>query len=258
MYDINLKSIKGIRFIWYIFIILAVIFIVVAVSMAVFNYMIVKNFTTEATSYKYEFESHYDSDENLLYTPVYYYSVGGKEYTCKSSISSSSKRGEERKIIHYYTDEPDKCIDGVESMMFIYIPFTIISIIFIVIGIIGLKANNKKVKIAMELNQTGKLVKRIPCRLENSNVSVNGNPCPWIVIDYVLPDGTTVKLHGSPIIKNKFQNDGFADLVIDEANPTNYFVDFSINRLEGNRKEDYYTLPGGETQEDQFVSAFDI
>ena len=31
------------------------------------------------------------------------------------------------------------------------------------------------------------------------------------------------------------------DLVIDEANPNNYFIDFEINRLSGNLPTDYYT-----------------
>ena len=33
------------------------------------------------------------------------------------------------------------------------------------------------------------------------------------------------------------------DLVIDESNPSNYFIDFEINRLSGNQSTDYYNQP---------------
>ena len=42
---------------------------------------------------------------------------------------------------------------------------------------------------------------------------------------------------------------GLVDLVIDENNPTNYFIDFDINRLGGNLPSDYYVEPKKEVEE---------
>ena len=35
-------------------------------------------------------------------------------------------------------------------------------------------------------------------------------------------------------------------MVIDEADPDNYFIDFEINRLSGNQPSDYYNDPNGQ------------
>ncbi len=61
------------------------------------------------------------------------------------------------------------------------------------------------------------------------------------VINYSLPDGKVLELEGDLRYDNKLSGDDeFVDLVIDESNPQNYFIDFEINRLTGNLQGDYY------------------
>lgn len=53
-----------------------------------------------------------------------------------------------------------------------------------------------------------------------------------------------VKLKGDPRHDRKLiDTDGMVDLVIYESNPSNYFIDFEINRLSGNQSTDYYNQP---------------
>ena len=40
--------------------------------------------------------------------------------------------------------------------------------------------------------------------------------------------------------RKTFDSDGMVDLLIDENNPENYFIDFEINRINGNLPQDYY------------------
>lgn len=40
--------------------------------------------------------------------------------------------------------------------------------------------------------------------------------------------------------RKTFDSDGRVDLLIDENNPENYFIDFEINRINGNLPQDYY------------------
>ena len=42
--------------------------------------------------------------------------------------------------------------------------------------------------------------------------------------------------------------DGMVDLIIDENDPNNYFIDFEINRLTGNLPTDYYKPTTNEQQ----------
>ena len=66
--------------------------------------------------------------------------------------------------------------------------------------------------------------------------------CP--VVKYTLPSGETIELKGDPRHDRKLSDDdGMVDLVIDESNPENYFIDFEINRISGNLPSDYFQQP---------------
>ena len=70
---------------------------------------------------------------------------------------------------------------------------------------------------------------------------VNNVPIKRPVIDYTLPSGTVIQLYGDPRHDRKTADaDGLVDLIIDESNYENYFIDFEINRLSGNLETDYY------------------
>ena len=128
-----------------------------------------------------------------------------------------------------------------KSNNYIILAFMIIPIAFILAAVININKVNKRIKIIMELNQTGKLIKNLPYRLENSDMVVNGVAIQRPVIDYTLPSGTTITLYGDARNDKKyFDADGMVDLLIDENNPNNYFIDFEINRLNGNLPQDYY------------------
>ena len=100
---------------------------------------------------------------------------------------------------------------------------------------------NKRVRIINELNQKGKLIKNLKYHLENSDITINNVKIQRPVVDYKLPSGSIITLYGDPRYdKKSFDSDGLVDLVIDESNPDNYFIDFEINRISGNLPSDYY------------------
>jgi hypothetical protein len=70
---------------------------------------------------------------------------------------------------------------------------------------------------------------------------VNDRVIQKLMVDYKLPNGSIITLQGDPRFDNKVSDsDGLVDIVIDENNTDNYFIDFEINRLNGNRPEDYF------------------
>jgi len=109
------------------------------------------------------------------------------------------------------------------------------------IYLINIKNINKKIKIINELNKKGKLVKNLPYRLENTGMTLNNRRIKRLVVDYKLSTGTVITLYGDARHDRKhYDEDGMVDLLIDESNPENFYIDFEINRLTGNLSQDYY------------------
>ena len=50
-----------------------------------------------------------DSDGNTTYYPIYYFSVDGKEYECKTSGGSSSSPNEDNNMVYYDSKNPNNC-----------------------------------------------------------------------------------------------------------------------------------------------------
>ena len=58
---------------------------------------------------------------------------------------------------------------------------------------------------------------------------------------YTLPTGITLTLESEPRDDTlTLPKEGYADLLIDENNPDRYFIDTNINRIGGNKEEDFY------------------
>lgn len=249
MYDINIKNVKkGKKFNW-IFIGAGLVFL--AIMLAIFFSSIVNrnSLDAETQSIHTDPNRHEDSDGDMVYSPIFTYEVDGQQYTCASGVSSSIGPGEEPRTIHYDSKNPSKCMsDYSENINWLLLIFAALPAIFIAIGASMNHKIAKRVKQIEALNQTGKLVKNLPYRLESSNIEVNGHPIMKIVVDYHMPNGQSVTLEGDPRYDRKESDeDGKVDLVIDESDPKNYYLDFEINRLSGNRSDDYYVDPNEPT-----------
>ena len=162
-------------------------------------------------------------------------------YTCKSNTSTNIYPDEDKVTVYYDSKNPSKCMTE-ESLSFnrIFLLFLILPIIFITIGLVGILKINKRIKKINDLNQYGKLIKNLPYHMENTNMTVNGVPVQRPVVEYTLSTGSVITLYGDPRNdKKSFDEDGMVDLIIDENDPNNYYIDFEINRLTGNTPSDY-------------------
>ena len=179
--------------------------------------------------------------------PTYYYDVDGREYRCHSYDDSWGEPSL-NDTVYYDIFNPDNCnviferekkSSKISSFVFVLM-FMLIPLSFMLIGGINIWKLLKKLSDVKYLNKHGKLVKKLPYCLENSNVTVNDVKIKQPVICYILPDGNIVVLHGGPRFDRKLRDeDGCVDLVIDENNPTKYFIDFEINRKGGNLPQDF-------------------
>lgn len=242
MYDIKLDNVKKGKKFFFIFFISGVAIAVIMIGILIGSTMNLNSLDATTMSTSVEINQHIDSDGNTMYSPVYHYNVNGEEYSCSSNSSSSIRPSESNALVYYDSKKPSKCMTSYsKSSNKMLLIFLILPVIFIALGVVNINKVNKRIKIIKELNTKGKLVKNLPYRLENSNLKVNGVPIQLPVVDYILPSGVTITLRGDPRHDNKLADvDGMVDLVIDENNPKNYFIDFEINRLTGNLQSDYY------------------
>ena len=245
MYDINIKNVKKGRAFNWIFIGFGLLFLVIMFIIFFGSILNRNTLDSETTSTDVNPNRHQDSDGDYVYSPIFTYEVDGQTYTCTSGVSSSTGPGEAPHVIHYDSKNPSNCMsDYAEKIDWFILLFALIPTVFIVIGACMNHSISKRIKQIEALNQTGKLVKNLPFHLEESNISVNDRPLMKIVVNYRLSNGETVTLSGDPRYDRKESDeDGKVDLVIDENNPKNYFLDFDINRISGNRSDDYYTGP---------------
>lgn len=242
MYDISIKNVKKGRNFYLIFLLLGLLFLLIICSILTLNFIKLKSLDSNTLSNRVEVNSHYDDEGAILYSPIYYYSVDGRNYVCNSSSSSSINPGTTNKKVYYDSKNPSNCMtEYSKSNSLIFLVFMILPLVFILIGVINIKKVNKRIKIINELNQKGKLIKNLPYRLEDTGMTVNNVRIKRPVVDYTLPSGSSITLYGDPRHDRKIADlDGMVDLVIDESNPNNYFIDFEINRISGNLPTDYY------------------
>ena len=169
--------------------------------------------------------------------------VNGKEYTCRSSVSSSKTPGTTG-TVYYSTKDPSNCItDYASSVSWFLLIGVALGALVLVIGIVMLKNNLNVVKKAKYLSKHGKLIKGIPYRMVDTNTIINNRRVQRIEINYTLPSGSTIILVGNPRYDFKtFDDDGLVDLLIDPNDPNNYFIDFEINYT-GNVQVETYSNP---------------
>lgn len=242
MYDINTKNVKKGKTIYLVFFIIGVLFLLLLCEIQISHYRKLNSFDSITKATRIVIDAHEDDDGDILYSPIYYYEVNGVEYMCSSNSSSSIKPNTSNKDVYYNSQKPEDCMSEYtkKSSKFIFIAM-LFPMVFIVLGLVNIIKINKRIKLIYELNQKGKLVKNLPYHLENTGMVINDVPIQRPVVEYTLASGSNITLHGDPRHDRKWTDeDGMVDLVIDESNPNNYFIDFEINRLSGNLPSDYY------------------
>lgn len=243
MYDIDTSNVKkGIKF-FLMFLLAGVFLLGILLAILIMNIINYKSLDSEIMPNHIEINTYKNSDGDTMYSPIYYYNIRGKEYKCSSQGGSSIMPSTKNRKVYFDSKNPTRCMtDYSRGNNKWILLFLILPIVFIGTAVYNIIKVNKRIKLINNLNTTGKLVKNLPYRLENTGMSFNGIQIQKPVVDYMLPSGTTITLQGDPRHDKKVADkDGMVDLVIDEANPNNYFIDFEINRLSGNLPTDYYT-----------------
>lgn len=244
MYDIKLDNKKIALDIYSTFFIVGLVMFLGFGAFILHDRLKEKNMDSEVMSHYVEIKENLSSD-GTKYSPVYYYEVNGKEYKCETSVSSKKKPSKENKKIKYKAEKPSYCILKGGNMGK---GFVVMGLGFpMLCMILGIKDTIKilvRIRTIKKLNKTGKLIKNLPYHMKCVGTDPNDKKLMKPIVAFTLPDGTPLVLEGDVRYDLKHSDaDGLIDVIIDEKNPKRYFMDFEINRLTGNLKEDYYVFP---------------
>ena len=230
MYKVNLSNLnKGSIFYW-IFLLIGVIILTVWIFIITFSVIDFKKMDSNTTSTRVEATKNVDSEGNTTYKAIYYYFIGDKEYACESNVSSNTYPEDKTKI-YYNSNNPNKCYtDSFFTFIFVFIITLLVPILFIIFCGINLLNHHKRIDKIKKLCSTGRLIKNVKYETEDSGFVVNGRRILRAVVDYPLPDGTVLKLKSDPIYNSTYLDDyEYIDILIDENDKSNYYLDFNIN-----------------------------
>lgn len=105
-----------------------------------------------AIAYRIDLNSYYDSDNEEIYRPIYYFKVDRKNYKCETKTGSSTRPKENKNIVYYDSKNPEKCRTQYEksTSMLAGIICLIVELIIIVFYIYGKKHPSKNLPEKME------------------------------------------------------------------------------------------------------------
>lgn len=230
MYKLDTKNIKKGMLFYLPFLLMGLLFFAVFGWLA-FGGMITKaKLDGKIKATKIDTNCNTNSDGEYMCSPIYYYNVDGEEYECRVSFSSNIEVSGKQNMVYYDTKKPDSCVtDYTASPAWYMYLFSLFPLIFVFVGAKGIWGVKKKLDDIKKLSRYGKLIKGLKYTLEDTGISVNGVNIVAPAVDYTMSNGTVIHLIGDPRHDRKvLDEDGFVDLLIDEMNPDNYFIDFEI------------------------------
>ena len=204
---------------------------------------------SETLSIKSEIWEDEDDEGYEYYGVTYTYEVNGLMYECDSNKEYDTRPyGTLTSTIEYASVDPEICnvkgesSDGSEILFMLI--WSVMPLIFMGLAIYNMNKITKRVRKVKQLNEIGKLVKGVPYEMKETGMSVNEVEIYKPVAKYYTPTGELLELNGDARFDHKSEDyDGLVDLVIDENDHTNYFIDFEINRIGGNLQSDFYVNP---------------
>lgn len=172
---------------------------------------------------------------NGKYDVKYSYTIGKKNYTCtinnlkKEPASNTSK-------IRYNIFKPKKCGNsilgpGLFLTLIFFIPIDL-GIAFLIKKVyFEIKPLLDKKEMLVRLQKTGTLIKNIPYSTVKSKIEIDKTQLEIPVVQYTTRNNQTLILQGIPCYD--YNNLGKTiDLLIDENNPSDYYLGFEIRKID--------------------------
>ncbi len=102
-------------------------------------------YDSQTRAYKIDPNENYDSEDKIIYNPIYYFEVDGNNYECEAKGTSSYPK-KNKNIVYYDSSNPTKCKTEYEksTSKFAGIVSLIATAVIVYFGIIEKPSNNRK------------------------------------------------------------------------------------------------------------------
>lgn len=209
-----------------------IVFIVSLVFILLFSIIGLKDIISVSSTYNRKVKSNISEFipiDNNMYKKVYYFDTDNKQFSCLDSVVIHNKNGNaDKKTIYYNFEDPNVCTTSIiKKTNFIVYIFIILLCIPLLIGLIGMIKINKKINKIKMLSKCGKLVKNLQYELIEMKKK-NGNILYKAKTEYKFKKQELILYSESIYEKSLFDKYSTIDLLINENDVSDYFLDFNI------------------------------
>ena len=245
MYSINQRPLIIRRNVHCAFFLIGILIVLISLYFTFAKYIEALSFNTTEVASEISVTTQFDSHNRKQYRVTYHYEIDDNEYTCAVDTFSYKRFDARKHHIYYDSQNPSRCMTEYEKNLNPnFLALIAVGAIIIVISLFNTLKVLGQLHVIKKLNQSGKLVKNLPCTMTAISAKAKHAKIRRPVVHYTLPSGTSITLNGSPRYdRQESDTEILIDLVIDEENPDHYFMDLEINRLAGNEPTDFYVEP---------------
>lgn len=209
-----------------------IVFIVSLVFILLFSIIGLKDIISVSSTYNRKVKSNISEfipTDNNMYKKVYYFDTDNKQFSCLDSVVIHNKSDNaDKKTIYYNFEDPNVCTTSIiKKTNFIVYIFIILLCIPLLIGLIGMIKINKKINKIKKLSKCGKLVKNLQYELIEMKKK-NGNILYKAKTVYKFKKQELILYSESVYEKSLFDKYSTIDLLINENDVSDYFLDFNI------------------------------
>lgn len=228
MYNINYKKYHKELIFGFILLIIGILFLSLYMSY-VFKGAFKKLFLNEKVESINIDVNKMVTDDGILYSPVYEFKVNNMVYYCDVENASKIKPNKKELLVYYDSNNPNNCVNEYEASPSIYSYIILFFPMFsIALGLFAIVFSIKDIKVLNNLEKKGTLIKNLIYKIEEIEIKKR-KTIKVIGVDYIFEDGSIVHLI-SDIPKEDIDMFGYIDLLIDENNINNFYIDFNIKK----------------------------
>ena len=172
-----------------------------------------------------------ENNKDDFYSPVYIFEVNNKKYFCEVENSSKVKPNSKEILVFYDSNNPNNCVNEYETTPSIYSYIILFFPMFsISLGLFAIAFSLKDIKKLNHLERNGILIKNAIYKIEEVEIKKR-KFIKVIGVDYKLDNGEIIHLI-SDLPKKKIDILGYIDLLIDENNLNNFYMDFNLKNID--------------------------
>lgn len=228
VYDIDTKKLKVSYISGIVSLVIGIVIFIIISSYSIPTFIKKNNLSEEVQATKIEWKTKEIEPISLeFYSADYTYQVNNNTYVCSSKYYGDTQQT--KMTLYYDKNNPSECLTSFDIEISTIILFIlVIPIVFLFAGSTTIISRRKKNKAIDHLVTYGTLIKRVPYQIYTTNKKVDGQVIKYFIVKYTFENGVKKLFKSDFFINPDCDNYGLCDLLVDEKNLDNFYIDFEI------------------------------